>query len=178
MSLYKPFLFHSAQFRKFEVFLSANSGEERERVNYYINLVFFTKTFGFRLGKMTNGYINRKIDGDLLAWMRENDRKPLLLRGARQVGKSSTVRHLAEQFEHFLEINFELDKQAGDLFAKSDLSPERLCQELAAIYGIPIIPGKTLLFLDEIQNSLSAISSLRFFYEKYGKLHIIAAGSL
>jgi len=127
---------------------------------------------------MTKGYINRKIDGDLLAWMRENDRKPLLLRGARQVGKSWTVRHLAEKFEHFLEINFELDKQARDLFAKSDLSPEKLCQELAAIYEIPIIPGKTLLFLDEIQSSLPAISSLRFFYEKYRKLHIIAAGSL
>jgi len=85
---------------------------------------------------------------------------------------------LAGQFEHFLEINFELDKQARDLFAKSDLSPEKLCQKLAAIYEIPIIPGKTLLFLDEIQNSPSAISSLRFFYERYRELHIIAAGSL
>jgi len=127
---------------------------------------------------MTNSYMSRKIDADLLAWMRADDRKPLLLRGARQVGKSSTVRHLAEQFEHFLEINFELDKQARELFAKSDLSPEKLCQELAAIYEIPIIPGKTLLFLDEIQNSSPAISSLRFFYEKYRELHIIAAGSL
>ncbi|MCL1957017.1 MAG: AAA family ATPase [Fibromonadales bacterium] len=127
---------------------------------------------------MTNSYINRKIDGDLLAWMRKNHRKPLLLRGARQVGKSWAVRNLAKQFEHFLEINFELDKQARALFAKSDLSPQKLCQELAVIYEIPIIPGKTLLFLDEIQNSLPAISSLRFFYEKYGELHVIAAGSL
>jgi len=127
---------------------------------------------------MTNSYMSRKIDDDLLAWMRADDRKPLLLRGARQVGKSSTVRHLAEQFEHFLEINFELDKQARDLFAKSDLSPEKLCQELGAIYEVPIIPGKTLLFLDEIQSSSPAISSLRFFYEKYRELHIIAAGSL
>jgi len=145
---------------------------------YYFNLVFFTKTSGFRLGKMTNRYISRKIDGELLAWMRESHRKPLLIRGARQIGKSWAVRHLAKKFEHFLEINFELDKQARDLFAKSDLSPKKLCQELAAIYEVPIIPGKTLLFLDEIQHSLPAISSLRFFYEKYKELHVIAAGSL
>jgi predicted AAA+ superfamily ATPase len=125
-----------------------------------------------------NLYKNRKIDDDLFSWMREKDRKPLLLRGARQVGKSSAVRHLAKQFEHFLEINFELNNEARDLFAKGDLSPFRLCQELAAIYQTPIIPGKTLLFFDEIQSSIPAISSLRFFYEEYSKLHVIAAGSL
>jgi predicted AAA+ superfamily ATPase len=127
---------------------------------------------------MTDSYINRKIDGDLLSWAHEGSRKPLLLRGARQVGKSWAVRHLAKGFEHFLEINFELDQQARELFAKSDLSPKRLCQDLAAIYDTPVIPGKTLLFLDEIQSSLPAISSLRFFYEKYRDLHVIAAGSL
>ncbi|MCL2805095.1 MAG: AAA family ATPase [Treponema sp.] len=125
-----------------------------------------------------HAYISRKIDSDLLYWMQESDRKPLLLRGARQVGKSSAVRHLAKHFAHFLEINFELDKNAQDLFAKGDLSPQRLCEELAAIYETPIIPGKTLLFLDEIQGSLPAISSLRFFYEKLRELHVIAAGSL
>jgi len=123
-------------------------------------------------------YINRKIDNDLLSWAKESNRKPILLRGARQVGKSCAVRHLAENFDHFLEINFELDEAARDLFAKGGLSPQRLCQDLAAIYEIPVIPGKTLLFLDEIQKSLHAISSLRFFYEKYSDLHVIAAGSL
>jgi len=123
-------------------------------------------------------YINRKIDNDLLLWMRENNRKPLLLRGARQVGKSSAVRHLAEHFDYFLEVNFELNNEARDLFAKGDLSPFRLCQELAAIYQTPVIPGKTLLFFDEIQSSVPAISSLRFFYEEYNELHVIAAGSL
>ncbi|MDR2966213.1 MAG: AAA family ATPase [Treponema sp.] len=125
-----------------------------------------------------NTYFNRKIDSNLLSWMKESDRKPLLLRGARQVGKSSAIRHLAKQFDHFIEINFEQDKDAGDMFARGDLSPDRLCQELAAIYQTPIIPGKTLLFLDEIQSSLPAISSLRFFYERYKDLHVVAAGSL
>jgi len=123
-------------------------------------------------------YINRKIDDDLLLWMREENRKPLLLRGARQVGKSSAVKHLAEQFEYFLEINFESNSEVRDLFAKGDLSPYKLCQELATIYQMPVIPGKTLLFFDEIQSSIQAISSLRFFYEEYGELHVIAAGSL
>jgi len=125
-----------------------------------------------------NSYISRNIDSELLLWAQENKRKPLLLRGARQVGKSSSVRNLAKNFEHFLEINFELDKNARDLFAKGDLSPHRLCQELAAIYETPVVPGKTLLFLDEIQSSLPAISSLRFFYDDYRDLHVIAAGSL
>ncbi|GBU29152.1 hypothetical protein R84B8_02716 [Treponema sp. R8-4-B8] len=123
-------------------------------------------------------YINRKIDNDLLLWMRESNRKPLLLRGARQVGKSRAVKHLSEQFEYFFEINFESNNEARDLFAKGDLSPFKLCQELSAIYQMPIIPGKTLLFFDEIQSSVPAISSLRFFYEEYGELHVIAAGSL
>ena len=123
-------------------------------------------------------YINRKVDQELDSWSKERNRKPLLLRGARQVGKSSSVRHLARNFEHFLEVNFEADKEARDIFAKGSLSPQRLCSELAAIYQIPIIPGKTLLFLDEIQSSVPAISSLRFFYEQYRELHVIAAGSL
>ena len=122
--------------------------------------------------------MSRKIDDDLSLWMHEKNRKPLLIRGARQVGKSSSVRHLAEQFEYFVEVNFEQDRNARDLFEKSGLSPQQLCQELAVIYETPIIPGKTLLFLDEIQSSLPAISSLRFFYEKYKCLHVIAAGSL
>ena len=125
-----------------------------------------------------DSYINRNVDSDLLAWMQEKKRKPLLLRGARQVGKSSAVRQLAKQFDHFLEINFEMDKNARDLFAKNDLNPQKLCQELAVIYNTPIVPGKTLLFLDEIQSSLSAISSLRFFFERHKDLHVIAAGSL
>ena len=127
---------------------------------------------------MTGSYIVRTIDQALISWVQEKKRKPLLLRGARQVGKSSSVRHLAEQFDHFVEINFELDRNAKDLFAKSSLTPQQLCQELALLYETPIIPGKTLLFLDEIQSSIPAISFLRFFYEKYQDLHVIAAGSL
>ncbi|MDR2728380.1 MAG: AAA family ATPase [Chitinispirillales bacterium] len=129
---------------------------------------------------MSDGYIKRKIDDDLLEWARDDRRKPLLIRGARQVGKSCTVRNLGKQFKYFVEVNFERerDKEAKDLFAKGGLSVQELSDELARLYNTPIIPGETLLFLDEIQASIPAISSLRYFYEEYRELHIIAAGSL
>lgn len=122
-------------------------------------------------------YLQRKIDAELAKWRTESTGKPLLIRGARQTGKSTAVRHLAKQFDHFLEINFEQQKTVHKLF-EEDLDPLALCESLTALYQVPIIPGKTLLFFDEIQACIPAISSLRYFYEKYPQLHLIAAGSL
>jgi hypothetical protein len=122
-------------------------------------------------------YLNRHIDNILNNWRKSKERKPLILRGARQVGKSSAVRNLAKNFEFFIEINFEEKPEVNELFKRS-ISPEYLCESLSVYYGIPIIPGKTLLFFDEIQLSIPAISSLRYFYEKMPDLHLIAAGSL
>lgn len=122
-------------------------------------------------------YLNRHIDHELLAWRAEKQGKPLLLRGARQVGKSTAIRQLALQFNHFLEINFEEQRQVHTVF-EGDLNPLSLCETLSALYNTPIVPGETLLFFDEIQACIPAISSLRFFYEKYPELHVIAAGSL
>lgn len=101
----------------------------------------------------------------------------MLVRGARQVGKSTAIRHLAKKFDHFLEVNFEEQRTLHTLF-EGDLNPMELCENLSIISNIPIIPGKTLLFFDEIQACLPAISSLRFFYEKLPELHVITAGSL
>ncbi|MDR2970609.1 MAG: ATP-binding protein [Bacteroidales bacterium] len=122
-------------------------------------------------------YINRKIDNELLNWSKEKDHKPLLLRGARQVGKSSSVRKLAENFEYFVEINFERDTITHTFF-DFDLIPQEICTKLSVHFNKPIIPNKTLLFFDEIQACPRAISALRFFYEDYPELHVIAAGSL
>ena len=123
-------------------------------------------------------YFNRHIDIELDKWRNADDHKPILLRGARQVGKSSAVRNLAKKFDYFLEINFEEEKTARQIFETSNLTPGLLCEKLYAIYDIPIVIGKTLVFFDEIQVCVPAISSLRFFYEKMPELHIIAAGSL
>jgi predicted AAA+ superfamily ATPase len=122
-------------------------------------------------------YIRRKIDKDLSEWALEKEAKPLLIRGARQVGKSTAVRQLAETFDHFLEINFEARRQIHTIF-EGDLDPTQICEQLSLLFNIPIIPGKTLLFFDEIQACIPAISSLRFFYEQMPQLHVIAAGSL
>jgi len=122
-------------------------------------------------------YLKREIDSELLKWSKDKSRKPLLLRGARQVGKSSAVRELSKHFEFFLEVNFEEHRKVHSLFS-GDLSPNELCDNLSIMYNIPVNEGRTLLFFDEIQACVPAISSLRFFYEKLPGLHLIAAGSL
>jgi len=124
-------------------------------------------------------YIQRRVDKELVIWKESAKRKPLLLRGARQVGKSSSVKELAKQFDFFLEINFDRkESQEARLIFERTSSPKQICKELSVIYEVPIEAGRTLLFLDEIQSSLPVISSLRYFYEDYPELHVIAAGSL
>jgi predicted AAA+ superfamily ATPase len=124
-------------------------------------------------------YLKRNIDKILLNWSREKppDRKPLLLRGARQVGKSSALRQLGKHFKYFIEINFDENKEARNFF-DSSLAPQEICEQLALYYHTPIIPGETLLFFDEIQSCQHALAKLRYFYEKYAELHVVAAGSL
>ena len=125
-----------------------------------------------------NNYFTRRIDDELLAWSREDNRKVLLLRGARQVGKSSAVRNLSKSFTYYVEINFEdADEQVKELF-KPGMSPKEICMKLSVLTLIPIVPNETLLFLDEIQTCVPAISKLRYFQEQYPELHVIAAGSL
>lgn len=122
-------------------------------------------------------YISRGIDQALTSWKNEENRKPLLMRGPRQVGKSTAVRQLAQSFEYFIEVDFEAQRNLHALFSSS-LNPVDICEQLSLYYSVPIIEGKTLLFFDEIQSCLPAISSIRYFYEKMPNLHLIAAGSL
>jgi predicted AAA+ superfamily ATPase len=124
-------------------------------------------------------YIKRLIDKHLFEWKKSKNLKPLLLRGARQVGKSTAVRELGKTFDFFLEINFENKEHhdAKKIFEQHS-SPKLIIDELFAMFGTPIISGKTLLFIDEIQDCTAAISSLRFFYEEMPDLHVVAAGSL
>lgn len=122
-------------------------------------------------------YLKRLIDGHLELWANKKDHKPLLLRGARQVGKSTAVRHLGESFDNFVEINFEKQPEYKKIF-RSNLVISRIVSEISAMCAKPIIPGKTLLFFDEIQECQEAIMALRFFKEDMPDLHVIAAGSL
>lgn len=122
-------------------------------------------------------YINRRIDTYLTRWKESADRKPLLLRGARQVGKTSSVRHLGASFDYYVEVDLN-ERHALHALFEGDYTPQQICSQLSAIVGVPIVEGQTLLFIDEIQACPAAIGKLRYFYERMPKLHLIAAGSL
>lgn len=121
--------------------------------------------------------MRRSVDKWLCEWRDTAGRAVLLLRGARQVGKTYSARQLGRSFEYVVEVNFEEEKAVHSFFDHS-LNPASICEKLAAYYRTPIIPGGTLLFFDEVQACPSALSSLRFFHEKMPDLHVIAAGSL
>jgi len=113
----------------------------------------------------------------LKKWKDKPHRKPLIMRGARQVGKSYLARRLAKDcFEDFCELNFEKDTELKDLF--KERTPQKILQLLEINRNKKISPGKTLLFLDEIQSAPEIIPALRYFFEDMPSLHVIAAGSL
>lgn len=121
--------------------------------------------------------MKRTLEKLLLDWQKDLDHKPILLRGARQVGKSYLVDSVGQTFVSYVTINFDLDESFSRIF-EQDKNPERIIRDLSLATGKRINPGKTLLFLDEIQECPNAIRALRYFYEKMPKLHVIGAGSL
>jgi predicted AAA+ superfamily ATPase len=121
--------------------------------------------------------IKRREINDLIKWASADARKPLVIRGARQVGKSTLVRQLAETASlTLLEINFERNPEFRGAFATRD--PAQITSALQLLANQAIDAGRTLLFLDEIQSAPEAIAALRYFYEEKPQLHVIAAGSL
>ncbi len=122
-------------------------------------------------------YLEREIDAHLLRWKESTNRKPLLLRGARQVGKSRSIRNLGSKFTYFVEVNFEKQPELKSVFARTH-DVKEICADLSALFSTSIKPGETLLFLDEIQSCPDALKSLWFFKEDYPELHVAAAGSL
>jgi predicted AAA+ superfamily ATPase len=122
--------------------------------------------------------MKRSIEIDLHRWKNQEGRLPLLLRGARQVGKSYVIEAFAkEAFDHFVKVNLE-EKPELKQFFEATLDPYVITDNLARYFGTPIHPGKTLLLIDEIQECPKAILALRYFKENYPALHVIAAGSL
>ncbi|UCH95098.1 MAG: ATP-binding protein [Candidatus Aminicenantes bacterium] len=122
--------------------------------------------------------MERFLYDQLLAWKASGDRKPLLLQGARQVGKTFLLKEFARrEYRDCAYFNFEQDPQLGNLFGSS-LSPDILIESLSALIGRKIEPGSTLIFFDEIQESPRAITSLKYFYEQAPEYHIVSAGSL
>jgi predicted AAA+ superfamily ATPase len=122
--------------------------------------------------------MQRKIIADLLAWKNKKDRKPLILNGARQVGKTYALETFAkEHFDNVIYLNMEIETALRD-FLDGDISPKRIIQHLELTKKQQITADKTLIFFDEIQACERALTSLKYFCEQAPEYHIAAAGSL
>lgn len=122
--------------------------------------------------------IDRKLFSELSNWLSEVDRKPLLIRGARQVGKSWAVAEWCDRKKlKLVTINFEEHPRYASIF-EQDLDVNRIIDDIATTFGVSLRNPSTVLFLDEIQKAPKAITALRYFYEKAPGVIVIAAGSL
>ena len=122
--------------------------------------------------------MKRFIDNELIRWKESSRRKPLILRGARQVGKTWSLKAFGKaHFENVALLDLERTPALRRVF-EGELSARRICADLEILLRQKITPGSTLLFIDEIQACSRAITALRYFYEEMPELHVVAAGSL
>lgn len=122
--------------------------------------------------------LERFIMKDLIKWKDSKSRKPLILKGARQVGKTYIIKEFAKNnYDDMAYFNFDHDEDLYNLFDKTK-DPKRIIEQLVFIHGKAILPGKTLIFFDEIQECPNALNSLKYFQEEANEYHIICAGSL
>lgn len=122
--------------------------------------------------------MDRDLYYDLLAWKTAKNRKPLILQGARQVGKTHLLKVFGSQeFGNYVYLNFEEDPELKKFFIHS-LDPIKIIEKLSIYKEVEIVPHKTLIIFDEIQESPEALNSLKYFCESASELHVIAAGSL
>lgn len=122
--------------------------------------------------------IYREIISSLKRWKDSSPRKPILLKGARQIGKTWIMEAFGKEcFEHYAKFDFDRQPELKSVFRTSK-SPERIIKELALYCDVPLVAGKTLIIFDEIQECEEALNSLKYFCEDAPQYHIIAAGSL
>ena len=122
--------------------------------------------------------MEREIYADLLRWKDSPYRKPLILYGARQTGKSYILTKFAnEEFEDAIIFNCEKDPRIKAVFER-DFRVERMLSDMEVLAGQRLVPGKALIFIDEIQEAPRALTALKYFCEEFPQLHIVAAGSL
>ncbi|GHT06135.1 ATPase [Bacteroidia bacterium] len=122
--------------------------------------------------------MKRKIFDDLVKWKNKSGRMPLIVNGARQVGKSYILQTFgAQEFDNYIIVNLETDKALSEKF-EENITPMPIIQYLESAHSQRIIPGKTLVVFDEIQGCERALTSLKYFCEQAPEYHIVAAGSL
>lgn len=142
------------------------------------NLHFKHKVLALIVSMCTMHGMNRFISQSLLAWMKKDGRKPLILRGARQVGKTWVLKEFGSRhFPRVHYVNFEEDSRLCSIFDR-DLNPARILQELAFAIDSPIDPRSDLIVFDEIQECPKALTSLKYFAESIPTIALCAAGSL
>jgi predicted AAA+ superfamily ATPase len=121
--------------------------------------------------------LKRSLDNELIKWKKSSFRQPLLVRGARQVGKTFSIQRFGSKyFNNCVTLNFEEQPESAACF--ETLNVTEILEKISILKSVQITPGKTLLFMDEIQSCPESIVSLRYFYEKMPELHVIGAGSL
>lgn len=122
--------------------------------------------------------IERDIINQFKVWKEVPDRKPILLRGARQIGKTWAMEAFGKEcFKYYVKFDFDRQQELKSIF-KTSKDPERLVKELTLYCDQPIIAGETLIIFDEIQECEEALNSLKYFRDEAPQYHIIAAGSL
>ena len=122
--------------------------------------------------------MKREIEHSFIDWKARSRRKPLIVRGARQVGKTHSIQEFGRvHFKNLVSLDFERQQTLHRIFS-SDLDASSIIQQIEAYVGQRIIPGETLLFFDEIQECSRALLALRYFHEQMPDLHVVAAGSL
>ena len=122
--------------------------------------------------------MKRFIINELVKWKKSKYRKPLILKGARQIGKTYILKQFGEEnYEGVAYFNFDHDEDLYNLFSNTK-DPKRILEQLSFIYGKAIIPEKTLIIFDEIQECPNALNSLKYFQEEANEYHIVCAGSL
>src|SRR3990167_316139 len=122
--------------------------------------------------------MKRELLDRLKAWKLSSYRKPMLVMGARQVGKTTLLRNFGKEcYRNMVELNFDDTPKLKRLF-KRDLDPKRIVRDISLELNVEIIPGETLLFFDEIQDCPNALNSLKYFREKASEYHVCGAGSL
>ena len=122
--------------------------------------------------------MKREIIKDLEKWKNSKNRKPLIVHGARQVGKTYIIKQFGKKYyEDLIYVNFETNKEIS-MEIGNQIDAKYIINKLELFYGKKILPGKTLIFFDEIQANERALTSLKYFCEDANEYHIIAAGSL
>ena len=114
----------------------------------------------------------------LIRWKSSEDRKPMVLKGARQVGKTWLMKEFGQNcYVHTVYFNFDEEDELKSIF-EVNKNPQRIIELLSLIAGEKLLPGETLIIFDEIQECPAALNALKYFKEKAGEYHVIAAGSL